>query len=393
MKYFILSLLVVGLLAVPASADDWAIYRGPSCNGISAETGWFDAGAGIKKIWSQPIGVGMSSVSVADGLLYTMGQLNKDKDSVQCFDAKTGEPKWSFEYACAQNPKLYEGGPNATPTVVDGRVYTFSREGHVFCFEAKTGKKVWGVKLSQKAPGWGYSGSVRVLGEKLILNAGAAGVALNKADGKVIWESAGGGAGYATPLPFTDGQVLIFAGTRLVAVSVADGKELWSFPWKTRYGINAADPILVDGGKKVFLASGYGQGSGLIDVSGDSPRELWTNKNMMNKHTCSVLYQGAIYGFNETTLACVDAESGATKWTKKGLGRGSVALADGKLIILGERGVLAIAEATSEGYKELASGKVLDSKCWTVPVLANGRIYARDTTKKGGTLVCLSLGK
>jgi outer membrane protein assembly factor BamB len=335
----------------------------------------------------------MSSISVADGLVYTMGQLTKNEDSVQCLDASTGEERWTFTYDCAQNPKLYEGGPNATPTVVDGRVYTFSREGHVFCLEAKSGKKVWGTKLSQKVPSWGFSGSVLIVGDKAILNAGAAGVALDKADGKVLWESAAAGAGYATPLPFKDGQVLIFTSTRLVAVSVADGKELWSHEWKTRYGVNAADPILVDGGKKVFIASGYGKGCALLDVSGAQPRELWANNNMFNKHTCSVLYKGAIYGFSETALACIDAQTGETKWTKKGLGRGSVALADGKLIVLGEKGALAIAEASPEGYKELASSTILKSKCWTVPVLANGRIFARDTTKSTGTLVCVSVGK
>lgn len=389
----ILACLTVAAACVPASAADWAIYRGPSYDGISAETGWFDAAAGIKTVWSKRVGVGMSSISVADGLVYTMGQLSKNKDTVQCFDAKTGDKKWDFTYDCARKPKLYEGGPNATPTVVGGRVYTVSREGHVFCFEAGSGKKIWGVKLTQKVPGWGFSGSALIVGDKVILNAGAAGVALNKADGKVVWESAAAGAGYATPLPFKDGQVLIFAGARLVAVSVADGKELWSHDWKTKYGVNAADPILVDGGKKVFIASGYGKGCTLLDVSGAKPRELWTNKSMLNKHTCSILYKGALYGFSETALVCIDAQTGATKWSKKGLGRGSVALADGKLIVLGEKGMLVIAEASSEGFKELASSTILRSKCWTVPVLANGRIFARDTTKNSGTLVCVSVGK
>jgi len=389
----LITCLTLATVCFSAGAADWAVYRGPSQDGISAETDWFDADAGVKTVWSTRVGVGMSSITVADGLVYTMGQLSKDKDTVLCLDAKTGDKKWSYSYACAQKPKLYEGGPNATPTVVDGRVYTFSREGHVFCFDATSGKVVWSAKLTQKVPGWGFSGSARIVGDKVILNAGAAGVALNKADGKVAWESAADGAGYATPVPFKDGQVLIFAATRLVAVSVAEGKELWSHGWKTKYGINAADPIVLDGGKKVFIASGYGKGCTMLDVSGSSPRELWTNKTMQAKHTCPILYKGAIYGFSETTLACVDAKTGEAKWEKKGMGRGSVAMADGKLIVLGEKGLLAIVEATPEGFKELASKSILRNKCWTAPILANGKIFARDTTKTTGTLVCISVGK
>ncbi len=63
--------------------------------------------------------------------------------------------------------------------------------------------------------------------------------------------------------------------------------------------------------------------------------------------------------------------------------------ADGKLIVLGEKGKLVIAEATPDGYKELASAQILEGKCWTVPVLANGRIYARNAA---GDLVCVNVG-
>ena len=170
---------------------------------------------------------------------------------------------------------MYEGGPNATPTVVDGRVYTVSKEGHVFCLDAAKGEKIWGVKLTQTAPRWGFSGSALIVGDKVLLNAGAAGVALNKADGKVLWQSTVDGAGYATPVPYKTGQVLIFAATRVVAVTVADGKELWSHAWDTKYGVNAADPIVLDGGKRVFIASGYGKGCTMLDTSGTKPREIY----------------------------------------------------------------------------------------------------------------------
>ena len=131
----------------------------------------------------------------------------------------------------------------------------------------------------------------------------------------------------------------------------------------------------------------------MLDTSGSAPRALWTNTSMKNKHTCSVLHNGAIFGFDEKTLACLDAKTGKTLWTDKSLGRGTVALADGKLIVLGERGQLVIAEASPAGYKKLGGGQILRGKCWTVPVLSGGHIYARNATKTSGTLVCVSVGK
>ena len=63
-------------------------------------------------------------------------------------------------------------------------------------------------------------------------------------------------------------------------------------------------------------------------------------------------------------------------------------LANGKLIIQGEKGDVVIAEPSPTGFKELARAKVLTGKCWVVPVLANGRLYVRNNA---GDLICLDL--
>ena len=390
-----LSVLVLCLLAVSAvaigAAGDWAIYRGPQHNGISAEADWLAGGP--KVLWSANVGTACSSMTVVDGKLYTMGN-KANKDIVFCFDAVTGRPLWNYSYPEPLTPKLYEGGPNATPTVDDGKVYTISKTGKVFCLDAAKGTKLWQAQLAAKAPKWGYSGSALVVENLLIINSGPGGTALDKTSGKVIWASGDAAGGYSTPVPFQrEGQthVAMFTATSAVAVRVSDGKNIWSHPWKTSYDVNAADPVLVEDGKKVFISSGYGSGCALLNVSGAAPKEIWRNKNMKNKHTNSILYKGSIYGFDESKeLVCLDLATGEKKWAKDGMGMGAIALADEKLIILSDKGKLVIAKATADGYSELASVQAVSDKCWAAPIIAGGRIYARG---KKGALACVTFSK
>jgi outer membrane protein assembly factor BamB len=114
---------------------------------------------------------------------------------------------------------------------------------------------------------------------------------------------------------------------------------------------------------------------------------------MRNHFSSCVLLQGHIYGFDGQVggggkLTCLNYETGEVKWSQGGMGTGSLTVADGKLIILSERGKLVIADASPEGFKEISSAQVLTGKCWTVPVLANGRIYARNAA---GQLVCVDV--
>jgi len=374
-----------------ALAADWPVYRGPSHNGISAEAGWFAPGAKLAVAWQQKVGTGCSSMAVVGDRVYTMGNV-RNTDTVYCFSAD-GKLVWKFPYPCPLQPKLYEGGPSATPTVADGKVYTFSKLGHVHCLDAKTGKKLWGVQLDAKAPTWGFAGSPLVLGEAVYLNAGPAGTALKKASGDVLWSSGTDRGGYSTPVPFEQGgrTLLGMLGAKSVlAVQASDGKVAWQHPWKTSYDVNAADPIILDGGKRVFVSSGYGTGCALLKVDGASVSEIWRNKNMRNKHTNSVVCNGAVFGFDETSLACIDLAGGQEKWSKSGAGRGALMLADGKLVILFERGKVAVAEASPDAYKELAAVQAVSGKCWAAPVLANGRIYARS---KAGALACVTIEK
>ena len=376
-----------------AEAADWPNYRGPNYNGISNETGWSATWpeGGPKVLWEKSIGKGFASMAISNGRVYATGNI-KDNDILYCFDAETGEEIWKKSYPCPLYKKNHEGGPSATPTVDGNAIYTFSKDGDAIRFNAATGQIVWHKKLNKelgfKHPTWYFASSPFIIDNMVILNAGSRGIALNKTDGSVIWKSGKDPTGYATAVPFTVGNqkcVAMFAAREVVGMVAATGKIVWQFSWETKYEANVGDPIIF--GNLVFISSGYNQGCALLKIEGSNVTEVWQNKNMRNHFNSSVQWKGHIYGFDEKTLRCLDS-NGQVKWSQQGLGKGSLMLADGKLIILGEKGKLVTAQASPEGFKELASAQILTGRCWTVPVLANGRIYARNAV---GQLVCVDV--
>jgi outer membrane protein assembly factor BamB len=381
-------------VALGASGVDWYRWRGPDLNGISKETGWQAQwpAEGPKGLWKASVGTGFASFSVSGGHVYTMGNA-KDTDSTFCLDARTGAVIWHHSYPCPLDPKNFEGGPCATPTVMDGRVYTFSRKGDLFCLDAAKGTVIWSKQLNRELgleiPTWGCASSALVEGETVVVNMGSAGVALGKKSGKVVWVSAKSAGAYATPVPLTIGGDLclaILSKQSLVAVKAASGQEVWSYPWKTDYDVNAADPIVA--GDKVFISAGYNHGGCLLKISGPAPEKVWENKNMRNHFDSCVLWEGYLYGPDDNGLRCLAFDTGDLKWTDGGFGKGSLMVADGKLVGLSEKGELIIAEATSAAFKPISRAKVLTGKCWTMPVLSNGHIYCRNAV---GDVVCVDV--
>jgi outer membrane protein assembly factor BamB len=243
--------------------------------------------------------MGFSSFAVADGRVYATGNA-ADTDTLFCFDTATGKEVWKVSYPEPLDPKYYDGGTSATPTVDGDTVFQLSRKGMLFALEAATGKEKWkknvAKEVSATIPEWGFAGSPYVSGDLLVVNVGKHGTGLDKKTGKVMWQTGRDASGYATPVPFEIGgkkSLAIFGGKELAALDPLTGKLQWTHPWKTDYDVNAADPIFT--ADKVFLSSGYGTGGGLIDLAGGRPKEIWANKNMHNQFNPSVLILSLIH--------------------------------------------------------------------------------------------------
>jgi outer membrane protein assembly factor BamB len=377
-------------------AADWPQWRGPNRNGISSEkvsAAWPAEGPGV--LWRASVGTGFSSISVSRGRVYTMGNTNNE-DTVWCFDANTGGRVWHYSYAAPLGPQWYEGGPGSTPTVDGNRVVTISKWGNVLCFDATKGTVLWQRDLRRdgiKTNRWGFAGSPLIWGNAVILNAGSAGMALDRDTGRIIWCNGTNAAGYASPTRFETGgteAVLIFAAKHLVALEAQNGRELWRQFWETGWDTNNTDPLVWH--ERIFISS-FTRGCGLLSLQNGKPEILYTN-NIMHSHLSpGVVLGDCLYAFNgeakqETDLRCLYLPTGEVKWVSKDPAFGSMILADGKLILLSEKGELLLAEASPAEFKPLARAKVLSGVCWTPPALADGQLYIRNAR---GELRCLEL--
>ncbi|MCA9424462.1 MAG: PQQ-like beta-propeller repeat protein, partial [Candidatus Omnitrophica bacterium] len=266
---------VVFLSTFSAFAEDWPQFRGPNQNGISSETGWNTDWASSEPTiaWRARLGAGYSSFSVSDGKVYTMGHVD-GTDVLYCFDAKTGDEVWRYEYNAEIRDKQHEGGPASTPSIDGDKVYTASRDGRLFCLNKNNGTVIWEKNMTEAVnaviPTWAFAGSPIVWNQYVVIDVGRT-VAMDKETGDIVWKSEDYGSAYSTPVPMDLNGRAAFASFPefgLVILDAKDGSEICRHEWETNYGVNATMPLVI--GNKVFISSGYNRGCALIEIADGS---------------------------------------------------------------------------------------------------------------------------
>ncbi|MBX3442811.1 MAG: PQQ-binding-like beta-propeller repeat protein [Planctomyces sp.] len=280
-------------------------------------------------------------------------------------------------------------------------------------------------------------------------------VAFRASDGATLWESVGQATwdgietgwpspktlrwsddeavvSYSSPVAATiHGQEHVFCLMRhgLASLDPKDGRVRFRYWFRSRVheSVNAAAPVVVD--DTVMISSEYRTGSARLRIrpDGDSFDVLWRNPRGLETHwSTAIEVGGAYYGFSghyepEGRLTCIDAATGDVHWESPGydeslerfarvsqddvvdrrtgekelypvFGRGSLLLAEGKLIGLAERGgMLALMSPSTDGRKEISRCRVphIGYPAWAAPVLSRGRLYLRSQD----WLVCLDLRK
>ncbi len=394
-------LLLAAMVSVEGRPEDWPQWRGPRRDGISSETGLLKQwpADGPPLAWkSTGLGDGYSSVAVANGRIFTMGNQGKD-EYVLALNEKDGKIIWSVVVGPVRANGGGYPGPRCTPTIDGDLLYAIGINGDIVCLEVSTGKERWRKEFRKdfrgEGGGWGYSESPLVDGDRVVCTPGgkeASLVALNKKTGALIWKSSGGDvAAYSSIIigqMGTEKQYIQFMRSSVFGVSARDGKLLWSYRKPANGTANIATPIFSNG--FVFAASSYGTGGGLVKLvpsltpvaePEDAAKEVYFTKQMKNHHGGLVLLGEYLYGSDESILRCLKFSTGESVWDDRTAGKSSLVYADGHLIARNENGPVTLVEASPKGYfgkgrfqQPDRSGK----NTWPHPVVANGRLYLRD---------------
>ena len=379
------------LPAVPsaaASGGDWPGFRGPNRDGIirdvRIETDW--SASPPAELWRRPIGPGCSSFAVRGVLLFTQEQRGDD-EIVACYNVTTGEPVWRHRDAARFWDSHAGAGPRGTPTLRDGRAYTLGATGILNALEAGNGAVVWSRNAADdvdaKLPGWGFTSSPLVLDDLVVVAVVGRLVAYDLATGDPRWTGPDGGPGYSSPHLLTvDGvaQILLMSKVGATSLAPADGTVLWQHPWPEERIVQPA--LAADG--DLLLSAGAGKGVRRVGLAsgpgGWTTKERWTSTRLKPNFNDFVVHEGHAYGFNGPRLACIDLADGRRKWQEGRYGGQIILLADqGLLLVLSEKGELALVEAAPDQFAELARFPAIEGKTWNHPVLVGDILVVRNS--------------
>ena len=403
-----------------AKAADWPQWRGPNRDGICTETGllrsWPEGGP--KLLWELTgLGKGYSSLAIADGKLYTMGDVRLGSEKVQCvlaYDLSRRKRLWAAEVG-----PTHSDGPRCTPTIDDGFVYAIGTAGNIVCVDADTGKVRWRKNLQSdlggKNPNWKYSESPLVDGDKLLCTPGgrsAVMVALNKKTAELIWKCSmpdigpkgKNEAGYSSIVVAEAGgirQYIQLTNKGLIGVAAKDGRFLWGYNKIANRTASVSTPVVH--GEYVFCSTAYGTGSALLKMTaagnsvnpapaagvGVNAEEVYflDARTFQSHHGGFVRIGDYIYGghgHGKGKPTCIEMKTGKVMWQQDQPGGGSAAVlyADGHLYFRYENNVVALIEANPRRYNHKSTFALpkrpgMSGPGWAHPVIVDGNLYIR----------------
>ena len=394
-KYLFKAILFIFLIytqlpsAFTQQNNSWNQFRGPDRNGVITD---YNIPPGKPQLlWKKEIGPGFSEIAVEGNRIYTMfGEKNDSilgSEFLCSLNAENGELIWKTKVDSLFFD-TFGDGPRSTPVVGENYIFCLSSFGKLSAISKIEGKIIWQrdfvSEFGSTIPQWAFSTSPLLIDNILILEVGGtesrAFVGFDINTGKVIWQKGNGSASYCSPLVanIAGKSNIIFANQKTLYSFTSKGDSIWSFPMSMNGPTGM--PVFFDS-DKIFVSTIRSNGFSIMEVDNNIVKEVYKAETLKNDYSSSLYYDGCFYGFNVAALQCVSAQTGEKKWTKRGLGKGSLILVGDNLLVLSDQGKLLQIKATPDAYTELGSFQALDGKSWTAPSFAGGKLYVRNLTE------------
>jgi outer membrane protein assembly factor BamB len=404
---------LIVLAAVPfVGAANWPQWRGPTADGVSAETNlpteWDEA---RNMAWTLPLPGHSGATPVIWGDRIFLPSDDGKEVSLLCVTTERKE-LWKRKLGASSGrwygPSRDEGDDSSPSPSTDGKhVYTFTGTGDLACHDFN-GNEVWHFNAQQRYGrfriGWGMHVTPLLDRDRLYLALMHSGrvqivTALEKATGKEIWkvDRPSDGRGeclevYASPTLWRRGNeayLVVHGNDYTTAHSLDDGRELWrlgDLNPKDRYNstlrfvatpLVTPDLIVVPTAKAGPTVAVNPDARGPIKAGG--PGELWRLTRTPDV-PAPLIHDGLLYlcHQNGVWLMCLDAKTGREVYSQRlhsSRYRASPVFADGKIYLTARDGVVTVVKAGPK-FERLAENKLPDQIAAS-PVIADGRIYLR----------------
>ncbi len=387
------AVLTDSLFHLEITADDWPRFGGANEDQIVRDVvirrDWNEHPPAA--LWRQPIGPGWSSFAIVGDFAFTQEQRGED-EAVVCYDAYTGKQVWLH----TDHARFYDpasgAGPRATPTIYDSRLYALGGTGILNCLDPISGTAQWTTNIVEDVKTslieWGMAGSPLIYEDLVIVNPGGrtgSVAAYDRVSGELRWAGGSDRSGYASPqVAELDGvaQIVIYSSKGVSGCDVSSGEELWFYPWTNITALNIAQPIVLPD-KSLFISSGYGSGSAVLDISQEDdewqvkPRWITRNKFKL-KFNGGIYRDGYVYGLDEGILSCFDVSAGKRMWKRGRYNFGQIVMVGDDLLVSAESGKVVLVEVTPNQAREVAGFQAISGKTWNHPVVNRGRLYIRN---------------
>jgi outer membrane protein assembly factor BamB len=385
-----------------APVQDWPQWRGTKRTGevagSQAPATW---PASWQARWRAEVGEGYSSPVYAGGRIFVHSRRDP-QEVVMALDAATGKPVWEKTYDAAFKKNQYANsmakGPNATPLVSDGKLFTVGVTGVVTAWEAATGRHLWQKDFSKTVDSsklfCGTAASPILAHGLVVVQVGSdihGGqiVALDPATGAAKWTWTGPGPGYASPMLVDiagTSQLVTMTNSSVVGVNARTGAALWSVPFPDEWHENIVTPVWTG---THLIVSGTRQGTHAYTLArtGEtwSAAQAWKNADVAMYMSSQVLADGTLFGLSakrKGQFVAVDPTTGTLKWSSEGRNadHASVLFTPTHVVYLTSSGELMLLKRGAAGFTADRKYEVAKSATYAPPLFVDGDLLVRDAT-------------